>query len=157
MTLKKTSVYLLIALSVFAGSCDEQLKDEEIPQIDMSGADAFPGNCAQVRRGESFTFKAVFTDNQELGSYSITLHHNFDHHTHSTSGTDCAMDPVKQAVNPFLKVSEYTIAPGSTRHAAEVVVDIPSGIDTGDYHFMVRLTDRAGWQTFRGISIKIVE
>ena len=40
---------------------------------------------------------------------------------------------------------------------ASVDIDIPENIDTGDYHFMVRLTDKAGWQQLKGISLKIVE
>jgi len=149
--------FFLLAATLLSTSCDDLIKDEEAPVIDMSAVDAFPVNCAEVKRGESFTFRAVFTDNQELGSYSITLHHNFDHHTHSTSATECEMDPIKKAVNPFLKVSEYSIAPGSTRSVATVEIQLPPDIDTGDYHFMVRLTDQAGWQSFKGISIKIVE
>ena len=29
--------------------------------------------------------------------------------------------------------------------------------ETGDYHFMVRLTDKAGWQQIKAVSIKVVE
>jgi hypothetical protein len=36
-------------------------------------------------------------------------------------------------------------------------IDIPEGVDSGDYHLMVRLTDRTGWQAIRGVSIKVIE
>lgn len=28
-------------------------------------------------------------------------------------------------------------------------------IDAGDYHFMIRVTDKEGWQTMKGLSLKI--
>lgn len=155
--MNKLPILTLLTVLFLLSSCDETIKDEEAPLIDMSAAGSFPENCARIKRGENFTFRAVFTDNQELGSYSITIHHNFDHHTHSTSGTECEMEPVKAPVKPFLKVNEYTINPGTTRYTAEVTIAVPSDVDTGDYHFMVRVTDKAGWQNFEGISIKIVE
>ena len=36
-------------------------------------------------------------------------------------------------------------------------IAIPADIDPGDYHFMVRLTDRAGWQQLHAMAIKITE
>lgn len=154
----KKLIQLFIITATFIGSsCDDLTKDEEVPFIDMSASDAFPGDCARIKRGDTFTFKATFTDNQELGSYSISIHHNFDHHTHSTSAVECDMDPVKTAVQPFLNITEYSIAPGTKQYTADVNISVPATVDTGDYHFMVRLTDQAGWQSFKGISIKIVD
>ncbi|MDD4489299.1 MAG: DUF4625 domain-containing protein [Paludibacter sp.] len=131
--------------------------DDEIPVIDMSSDNAFPQNCVTVYRGESFTFHARFTDNVELGSYSIELHNNFDHHTHSTSVVECELEPVKKAVNPLLFIKEFSIPRGLTEYTASVTIDVPADVDTGDYHFMVRVTDKSGWQTFEGINIKIAK
>jgi len=146
---------IITALLLF--SCNDTVKDEEVPVIDMSVTDAFPQNCVTVYRGESFTFKARFTDNIELGSYSIEMHNNFDHHTHSTSITECDMENIKSAVNPFLFLSQYSIPAGQTEYVATTTIDIPAGVDTGDYHFMLRVTDQSGWQTFEGISLKIAD
>jgi hypothetical protein len=33
---------------------------------------------------------------------------------------------------------------------------VPAGVDDGDYHFMIRLTDEEGWQSIKGISVKLV-
>lgn len=150
--------YIVLILSFIAlgFSCDD-MKDEELPVIDMTGEDAFPQNCVTVYRGESFIFHARFTDNVELGSFSIEMHNNFDHHTHSTSATECEMDPVKEAVNPLLFIDEFDIPENLTEYEATVQVDVPAGVDPGDYHFMVRLTDQSGWQTFKGISVKIAD
>jgi hypothetical protein len=131
--------------------------DDEVPVIDMSDGTAFPQNCVTVYRGETFTFHARFSDNRELGSFSIEIHNNFDHHTHSTSVAQCELEPVKTAINPFLFIKEFSIPGGLTEYTATVSIDIPADVDTGDYHFMVRLTDKSGWQTFKGISMKIAE
>jgi hypothetical protein len=40
---------------------------------------------------------------------------------------------------------------------AYVDIPIPDDIDTGDYHFVVRVTDAAGWQSYKAFSVKILE
>lgn len=146
-------IFPALLLTMLLVACVEI--DDKIPVIDMSSNNAFPQNCVTVYRGESFTFHARFTDNVELGSYSIELHNNFDHHSHSTSVVACAFDPVKTAVNPFLYIKEFPIPDNLTEYFATVSIDIPGDVDTGDYHFMIRLTDKSGWQSFKGISLKI--
>ena len=144
-----TFTILILAL----GSCSKEERDEEKPVINMQ--QGFPQNCDTVFRGESFTFKAVFTDNVELGAFSLDIHHNFDHHSHSTDLNDCSLDPVKQPVNPLLYIQQFEIPDGLDRYIAEVQIAVPEDVDTGDYHFMVRLTDKTGWQAIRGISFKV--
>lgn len=138
-------------------SCDKDqpVIDTEYPVIQTDAENSFPGQCSVVRRGQSFTFKARFTDNMQLGSYSLDIHHNFDHHTHSTEVSDCDTDPVKKPVNPFLLIRSFDIPENQKTYAATQQIDVPADIDPGDYHFMIRLTDKEGWQTIRGISIKI--
>lgn len=154
--MKKIHLILLIT-SILLFACDDTQKDDVLPVIDMSGDTAFPQNCVTVYRGESFTFNALFTDNVELGSYSIEMHNNFDHHTHSTSSTECELEAVKASVNPLLFIDEYDIPQGKTNYSASIEIEIPDDVDTGDYHFMVRLTDKSGWQTFVGTSMKIAD
>lgn len=154
----KNSIFFLFLLTVtFAFiACDDTVKDDEMPVINMKG-DGFPQNCVTVYKGESFTFKALFTDNIELGSYSIEMHHNFDHHTHSTSPDECDLDPIKSPVAPLYFQNQYTIPAGKTTFSASQVIEIPQNVDSGDYHFMVRLTDQSGWQTFEGISVIVAD
>lgn len=146
----------LLILFAFA-ACKDDVKDDVVPKIDISAADAFPQNCVTVYRGESFQFKIRLTDNVELGSFSVEMHNNFDHHTHSTSSVECTLDPIKKAVNPFLFITEYPIPEHQREYTATGTIDIPAGVDIGDYHFMIRVTDAAGWQTFEGISLKIAD
>ncbi|TVR73436.1 MAG: DUF4625 domain-containing protein [Marinilabiliales bacterium] len=146
---------ICLVVSVIIASCEKEEKDTELPVIDMTGANHFPQNCDTVYIGEAFRFSARFTDNFELGSYSIDIHHNFDHHSHSTEMSDCPMDPVKTPANPFLFIEQFDIPEGKTGYQAEQEIMVPEGVDDGDYHLMVRLTDKTGWQAIRGISIKL--
>lgn len=148
-------VFLGLITAFFISSCSDD-KDDVYPEIDMSGEEAFPVNCSVVYPGESFTFRAVFTDNRELGAFSMEIHNNFDHHTHSTDVVECEMEPEKEPVNPFHLIEEYNIPPGQVSYDAEVEIFVPGDVDTGDYHFMVRLSDDSGWQTLKGIAFKIL-
>jgi hypothetical protein len=67
------------------------------------------------------------------------------------------MDPIKTPVKPLLFIKEFDIPVGQKSYEAIVEIDIPSDVDTGDYHFMIRLTDAEGWQALKGISVKIAE
>jgi hypothetical protein len=148
--------FILTAFVTLAlGSCSKDEKDDEKPVIDMQ--QGFPLNCDTIYRGQNFSFRAVFTDNFELGAFSLDIHHNFDHHSHSTDLVECPTEPVKQPMNPMLLIRQFDIPDGIKRFEAEAEIFVPEDVDIGDYHFMVRLTDKTGWQTIRGISIKIGE
>jgi len=156
----KTSVLpvIMLLVIVFSGShaCKKTETDTEYPVIDMSVTEAFPKDCDTLYIGQSFVFRGLFTDNGELGSYSLDIHNNFDHHSHSSSIVECPLDPVKVPINPLTFIREYLIPDGSTRYEAIDTIAIPSGVDSGDYHLMIRLTDREGWQTVKGISVKLI-
>lgn len=144
---------LVVALILFAGckkDSDSKI-DTEYPVI----VAATPSQCSQISRGDTITFTCDFSDNVALGSFSLDVHHNFDHHTHSTEVEVCEMDPVKTPVKPFLFVQSYTIPANQQSYKPEVKIAIPEDIDPGDYHFMIRLTDQEGWQSLKGLSIKI--
>jgi len=150
-------ILTLFPVTIFSCSDDDDEKDMVYPEISMSGADASPMNCDQIPRGEKIIFKATFSDNQELGSYNIELHNNFDHHSHSTEAHECEFDPKKKPVNPFIYNQDFVIPAGQTSHTANNIIEVPDDIDTGDYHFMIRVTDKAGWQTLKSVSVKIIE
>jgi hypothetical protein len=155
MNITKTISLVFIALVLFT-TCKKSEIDDQKPEIDMSIAGAFPANCDTLYLGETFTFKAMFTDNAQLGSYSIDIHNNFDHHSHSTEVSECNLSPIKQPVNPFLFIHEYDIPEGNIKHEANISITIPEGYDEGDYHFFISLTDHSGWSAQKGISIKII-
>jgi hypothetical protein len=157
--MKITNLLVAVFICVIAlASCssDNNEIDTEYPVIDVSAANAFPIQCSEITRGQKITFRAKFTDNTALGSYSLDIHHNFDHHTHSTEVNNCVADPVKKPVNPLLYINSVTIANDQKSYEAVQEITIPADIDPGDYHFMIRLTDKEGWQTIKGLSIKIL-
>ena len=157
MTKTFLSLILLCALSACSSSDDSEPKDMTYPEISDKGIVAVPTDCDVFNRGEVIPFNYLFTDDTELGSYNIEIHNNFDHHTHSTSATECPMDEPKQAYHAWVFNQDYTIPPSQSNYIAHLDIPIPEDIDSGDYHFMLRVTDRAGWQQLHSVAIKIVD
>jgi hypothetical protein len=158
--MKKIIIFFAFASVVFV-SCSKEKIDDEKPEIELTVSGAFPQNCDTIWLGESFTFKVLFSDNVELGSYSIEVHENFDHHAHSTEVTECDLDPVKTPVNPLYFIRDFEIPPGLTEYETNLLISLPAGnnegnFDDGDYHFFIRLTDKEGWSAQKGISIKML-
>ena len=151
------SIMLLCALSACGGNDDDEEKDMQQPAISDKGIVANPIDCQQYKRGEVIPFHYLMTDDEELGAYNIEIHNNFDHHTHSTTATECTMEAQKSPVNPWVYNQDFTIPAGQREYDARHDIKIPTDIDPGDYHFMVRLTDRAGWQQLHAVAVKIVE
>lgn len=149
---------LLLGLCMFTLSfcSDDDEKDVEKPVIE-AGSDALPQNCQVYTKGEEIPFRCIFTDNEGLGNYNIEIHNNFEHHSHSTDAGDCTLDAKKDPVNPWVYNKDFTIPGNPLRYDAQVDIPIPADIDPGDYHFMVRVTDKAGWQELRAVSIKILD
>ncbi|WP_131536570.1 DUF4625 domain-containing protein [Pedobacter nototheniae] len=155
---KKIKVMAFVAgLIMLLNSCkkDEQEIDTIYPVIDITAQDAFPKQCSVLKRGDKFLFVATLSDNRELGSVSVDIHHNFDHHTHSTEVIDCSLEAIKLPVKPFLLIKDFPIPTGQQNFRVAQEISIPADVDAGDYHFLIRLTDKEGWQTIKGLSIKI--
>lgn len=155
MKLLKYIFPIVLIASIAGCKKDEDKIDTEYPVIDITSTNAFPIQCSTLTRGQKFTFRAKLSDNIALGSYSLDIHHNFDHHSHSTEVSNCNVDPVKTPVKPFLLINTFQIPAGQTVYEASNELTIPADIDPGDYHFLIKVTDKEGWQTLKGISIKI--
>ena len=153
---------IILLLALVAGSCKKEEEiDKEKPSIDLTIEDAFPLNCDTLYFGESFELKVLFTDNAELGSFSIDIHNNFNHHSHSTEVTECNLSPIKSPVNPFTSIDDFDIPMGEKEYQTNLSISIPSGnedglYDDGDYHFFISLTDKEGWSAQKGLSIKMI-
>lgn len=161
MKIFKIVVIPVVLLFLFNSCKKEQEIDKQKPEIDLSFSDAFPVNCDTLYFGESFNFRVLFSDNIELGSYSIDIHNNFDHHSHSTEVTECDLDPIKESINPFTFIQDYSIPTRSKEYETNLSISISSGnsdgsFDEGDYHFFISLTDKEGWSAQKGLSIKIL-
>lgn len=153
---------IILATLIFLFSCENNEDiDKEKPVINLAITDTFPVNCDTLYFGESFILKMRFIDNAALGSYSIDIHNNFDHHSHSTEVTECSFDPIKEPVNPFLFIEDYNIPASQSEYQTNMSISIPSGngngaYDEGDYHFFISLTDKEGWSAQKGLSIKML-
>jgi len=155
--MKKIFLTTLMLLALMACGDDNDTKDLIYPEISSEEITANPNDCQDYQRGEVIKFNYVFTDDTELGKFNIEIHNNFDHHTHSTSAIECSMDEKKTPVKPWVYNKDFDIPSGQRKYNAKVDIPIPSDIDPGDYHFVIRLTDNAGWQQLKAIAIKIVE
>jgi hypothetical protein len=151
------SRFLLGLFALALVSCTETEIDEEKPTITVNYAGGFPQTCENLSRGQSYTIKAKVADNLELASYSIEMHHNFDHHTHDDQEDPCELEPITTAVNPFVFSTNGRILQGSTNYELDIDLIIPDGADTGDYHLALSITDVTGWQARTSVDVKIVE
>ncbi|MCW3785200.1 DUF4625 domain-containing protein [Plebeiibacterium sediminum] len=157
----KKILFIAMLTSLIIACSDSKDIDDIKPEIDTNVSFAFPKQCTTLYFGEDFNFSALFTDNIELGSYSISLHNNFDHHSHSTEVTECELGEIKTPVNPFTFIQDFEIPDNLTEYEANQSITIPTGdenglFDEGDYHFFISLTDKQGWSTQKGLSIKIM-
>jgi len=154
----RNSYILLILILLGACSSDDSVtKDEEKPVITINYDGGFPKACEQLKRGETYIFKAKATDNQALAAYSLNIHNNFDQHTHDDQEENCVLDDKKDADNPLLVNENYTIEGGPSSYELQIEMFIPTDVDTGDYHCTYSVIDETGWQAQTSIDIKIIE
>lgn len=156
-TVQKYTLIAVLLTTAVACKKDKESIDTEKPVIAIDSETAFPKQCSTIKRGTSFTFHSKLSDNVALGSYSIDVHHNFDHHSHSTEIGECTIEPIKTPIKPFTLVKTVNIPGQPQQYDAELKIDVPADIDPGNYHFMIQVTDLAGWSSQKGISIRILE
>ena len=166
------STSLLMALTVITlfVSCNKTDRDESQPVITNMGITANPVNCQVYHPGDTIPFCYQFEDDVELGSFNIEIHSNSDHHSHSTEsddhgheGGECAHEHDHEehehehadGQQPWVFNQDYEISIGLRSYLARVNIPIPKDIAEGDYHFMIRLTDQAGWQQLKAVAIII--
>lgn len=145
-----------LLLLISCSSSDDSTIDEEKPIISVNYAEGFPQTCETLERGETYAFRARVTDNEALASYSLNIHHNFDHHTHDDQGAQCELGAIKEALNPLLFIGNHTIENGQTSYEINISVTIPDDVDPGDYHCSYSVTDQTGWQSRTSVDIKIM-
>lgn len=149
--------FCAFGIAFLTGCSNDDDKDTTKPEIDMTISEAFPTSCTNIQKGSTIYFKALFKDNQALGAYSIDIHNNFNHHNHDTETGSCNFDPEKTPINPWTEILTFSIPANTQEFVAEHSINIPDDIDSGDYHFMIQLTDAQGWATMKGINIKIID
>jgi len=139
--MKTRLIYLFsITASLFLASCsedDDSVVDAQSPEVNMIE----PHAEEEIAPGGEVHFEAVFTDNEELDSYKIDIHSNFDGHDHAS---------LKQSEdNPWSYSEVFQIEPGQTSFEALHHIDVPEtmggmAISEGVYDVGVFVTDAAG-------------
>ncbi|MBR1923505.1 MAG: DUF4625 domain-containing protein [Paludibacteraceae bacterium] len=166
----KKCIFIFLTFSVMIigfAACENSTKDTTPPVIDS--ASFLPADCDIYYAGDTIWVHFICSDDKELGSFNIEIHSNFDHHTHGTSSTTCEEDEHHDEEEDnhdeehnhdaeegaWIFNEDYTMARGMMRVTVDHLIPIPEDAAEGDYHFMVRLTDRAGWQTIKAVAIHI--
>ncbi len=143
----KTSIVLL-ALAALT-SCEKK-GDTEPPTIELVS----PANGDTLWVGSGIHLDAEFSDNVELGSYKISIHSNFNDHSHKSAQQD--NDHVAWNYQ-----TTWDFEPGSRNaHIHHHEVQVPNeldghGVATGKYHFMVYCVDKAGNESWVARSVVI--
>ncbi len=152
-------LFMLVLFLAFSCQKSDAI-DTEKPSISTDFTDAFPQNCDTLYFGETFNFVSLFEDNAELGSFSLDIHHNFDHHSHTTEVSACSLEEKKDAVNSLTFINDYDIPEGQSVYESDLYITLPASSDSlyqeGDYHFFISLVDKQGWSSQQGLSIKIL-
>ena len=120
------------------GDDDKAINNMQKPIISSEGITANPINHQRYYRGDVIPFHYMLSDDVELGVYNIEIRSN-----------------IKEAVNPWAFNRLYTIPQGLRSFEAKQKIDIPTDIDTGDYIFIIRVTDVSGWEQELALEITI--
>lgn len=166
--MKKNLFYILALGAMVMGfaACENKSKDTMPPVIDE--ATFLPADCDIYYLGDTLLVHFICSDDTELGNFNIEIHNNFDHHTHGTSGVDCDEEEGdhhdhvdgdqhhEEVEGAWVYNKDFAIARGLKTDTVDVEIPVPEEVLEGDYHFMLRLTDRAGWQTIKAVPIHLI-
>ncbi len=157
---------MFIMSVISCGSDDEGNKDMTKPVISDSGITASPINCDVYHPGDVICFRYLLEDDQELGNFTINIHSNFDHHSHGTEadeheGEECEdhhegeEEHSDESGTAWTFTQDYNIPAGLKSYLTNVDITVPEDVRHGDYHLMVNVTDKATWNQFKIIAIRI--
>ncbi len=153
-------ILFLFIVALIVASCKSNDTDVNYPIID--DANFLPADCSEYQPGGVIKVHFLCTDDTELGSYNIEIHSNFDHHTHGTSDVECdehhqagGADHDHESLTGWVYNQDVKIPAGLKSNVVDVDIAIPADAEVGEYHFVVRLTDSAGWQTLKAVPIHI--
>ncbi len=150
-------ILMLMAVFFIMAACDKKddSTDKTPPTIGGDPTWVNPVDCSVYHRGENLLVRYELSDNEELGSYEIEIHNNFQPHTHSAVTAHCQHEANTATVYPWAINESFEIPAGQKTFSINKTYTIPDDRDEGDYHLEIRVTDRAGWTTEKSIDIKI--
>jgi hypothetical protein len=141
MITKAIASIFLITLPVLIFSCKKEKADTEKPKITVNA----PVEDAAYKVGETIPFDATFSDNIELSEYAIDIHSAAGHGHGRLMNTNEWDEEINGNLTGILQVVKRNIV-------------VPTGADTGSYHFIVTCLDKAGNEAdFAEVDFKIIE
>ncbi len=157
-------ISVLSAISLFVlGSCSSDSSvDTEKPVIVLNA----PAEGAKLAAGSDIHFDMEVSDNEALGSYNVDIHNDFDGHNHGSDSASILKFVVKHSDDspenetrvPFVYNKTWTDIAGKKNdhvHHHEIIID--KDAKRGNYHFVVKVLDRAGNQSMEFRTIQIVD
>lgn len=148
--------YLLNITSCSKDDDKSSATDTEKPTFESTNATPVDGQ--EFKLGDVIKVYQTFSDNVELGSFNIEIHNNFDGHSHSTesnSKRSILKHEHGDVENAWVYNKDFEIPAGLKNYTSELEIKIPDTIAQGDYHFVIRLTDKAGWQAFKAVELEV--
>lgn len=129
--MKKTNVWLLAILvaPVWFSCEDSDSVDTTAPTITLED----PVSGESIMAGTTMEVHGDLEDDEDLATYSITIHDNFDGHSHG------------RVLNKFSFSESYEVE-GSDVHMFQEI-DIPAEALAGPYHLVIQAIDAAGNST----------
>lgn len=126
--MKKTKIWMMAAVMVpFIFACDDdETVDTTAPTIELED----PVYGEAIAAGSELHVHADLADDINLATYSITIHDNFDGHSHGRTLAKFDFD-------------ESFDVEGTTAHI-EQEIDITAASTAGPYHFIMQAIDAAG-------------
>lgn len=130
--MKKTKVWLLAILvaPVWFSCEDDDAVDTTAPTITLDD----PVSGEAVAAGTTMEVHGDLEDDVDLATYSISIHNNFDGHSHG-----------RVLVSPFTYSKSFEVE-GNDVHMFQEI-DIDAEATAGPYHFIVQAIDAAGNST----------
>lgn len=140
---------LLIVLSIIAisfgfTSCSDDDGDTTKPIITLHA----PEEGAKLKVDSHIHFDMYLEDNEELRSYKVEIHNNFDGHGHTKA--ESTGETVDFSFNRSWDVSGL-----KNKNIHHHEIEIPANATHGAYHFMVYCTDAAGNESYVARNIVI--
>ena len=147
-TIRFTYSFFILAGAFLLAACEENETDSTAPTIHIES----PADHDAFTPGETLTFAAVFSDNVELRSYKIDVHHNSDGHSHGRLAHEDG--------HPWDFTQTGSFEPGTKETQVTHAIAIPAIIDgeevaSGEYHLAVFCTDAAGNENQAFVEIEL--
>lgn len=129
------TILSFVTFSVLFSSCSkDDDNDVTAPTINLIA----PAEGAVLKIGADVHFDMDLLDNEELSSYKVEIHNNFDGHEHKSS----SMKETGETTPFFFQKSwSVTGQKNAKIHHHEIV--IPANATPGNYHLIVYCTDAA--------------